>query len=207
MAGYRHCRREHADRFICTTDGLSLIEVLVALCLSLVLLLGIAPLWVSLYRTGVGTHEVLVDLQRWRVVAARLERDLRMASGDVPGRLDCVPVLEATATRVVFVTQSAQAEGLEIVAWEIVAGSLMRRRAPLPLAGPPTLPSAFQDNKTMLEGTAGGTFSYSAGGLELGTAVPPTDLRRVGAVRFECRVTGSGHRHGVVAVAGTSVAR
>lgn len=184
-----------------------MVEVLVALSLSLVILLGIAPLWVTTLRTGVGTHEQLVDLQRWRVVAARLERDLRMASADGGQALGCTPLLEATSTRVVLVTRSIQAGGLEIVAWEFVAGSLMRRRTPLPVEGPPQLVGGFRDNKTMIEAVEGGVFSYRTGGVELGSAVPRADLRLVDAVKVVCCVTAGGRRGGATVTAEEGVGR
>ncbi|MHB0978579.1 MAG: PulJ/GspJ family protein [Thermoleophilia bacterium] len=196
MGVHRCCGHDSTGSSTCTTDGLSLVEVLVALSLSLVILLGIAPLWVTTLRTGVGTHEQLVGLQRWRVVLARLERDLRMASADGGQDLGCTPLLEATSTRVMLLTRSTQAGGLEIVAWEFVAGSLMRRRTPLPVEGPPQFLGGFRDNKTMIEAVEGGVFSYRTGGVELGSAVPWADLRLVDAVKVVCRVTAGGRRGG-----------
>ncbi|MHB8870167.1 MAG: hypothetical protein ACYC6T_00530 [Thermoleophilia bacterium] len=178
-----------------------------ALSLSLVLLLGIAPLWVTTVRTGVDTQEQLLDLQRWRVVSARLERDLRMASTDGGRYLGCARVLEATATRMVLLTRSVQDGGLEIVAWEFVAGSLMRRRTPLPAQGSPQLGGGFRDSKTMIEATEGGAFSYRTGRVELGSVIAQEDLRLVDAVEVRCRVTAGGRRKGVVVEAGTSVGR
>ncbi len=207
MDARRLFRYRLAGSSTCTTDGLSLVEVLVALSLSLVLLLGIAPLWVTTVRTGVDTQEHLLDLQRWRVVSARLERDLRMASTDGGRYLGCTRVLEANPTRVVLLTRSVQDGGLEIVAWEFVAGSLMRRRTPLPVQGPPQLGVGFRDSKTMIEATEGGAFSYHTGGVALGSVVAQEDLRLVDAVAVTCRVTAGGRRNGVVVEAGTSVGR
>lgn len=195
------------DRSTCTTEGLSLIEVLVALCVSLVLLLGVAPLWVALLQGGVGAQGLLVDTQRWRVAAARLERDVRMASADAPRALGCGPLLEATSDRVVLITRSVQAEGLEIVAWEVAGGSLMRRRASLPAAGVPSVPAAFQDNKTMMEGLESGLFTYRAGPGSFDGAVPAADLGRVDAVEIECRLTGTGRSAGVPVAAGAHLGR
>ncbi|MHB1343359.1 MAG: prepilin-type N-terminal cleavage/methylation domain-containing protein [Thermoleophilia bacterium] len=197
MAVLRHFRPDLARIFTSTSDGFTLLEVLVALVLSLVILLGTAPLWVTTVRTGVASQELLVDVERWRVVSARLERDLRMASAAGIKGLGCVPLLEATPSRLVLVTRSAGGPEPEIVAWEFAGGSLMRRRMPVPAEGPSPTISGFPDNKTMLEGVDGGVFFYSMGGLGLGTNLSTEDLTLVDAVEVTCSVTAGGRARGV----------
>lgn len=173
-----------------TSDGFSLLEVLVALCLSVLLLVGIAPLWITAVRTDSAAHGLLADLQRWRVVSARLEADLRAASAQgLPG-VSCSPLLEASAERVVFVTRSGRDRSLEIVAWHFAGGSLMRRRAPAGAGSTPRVPVAFSDNKTMMERVVGGRFAYVTGGVELGSIPPAGDVRRIDRVRAHCALSG-----------------
>jgi hypothetical protein len=63
------------------------------------------------------------------------------------------------------VTRSAADATPEIVEWELVGGSLMRRRGPwvgVPSGG--VSHALFSDHKTMLEGlAAGGSFTYLSG--------------------------------------------
>lgn len=180
----------------CTSEGFSLFEVLTAVCLSLALLLCTGPLWSTVGRTAAETHTRLLDAQRWGVVAARFESDLRLASTEGRGDLGCVSLLEATATRVVLVTRAQQGDGLEVVAWEFAGGSLMRRRSPLPPESPRPSSVSFPDNKTMIEGVLAGRFSYWNGSAELGAAVGRERLRQVTAIRAACTIsaTGGGRR-------------
>ena len=109
-------------------DGFSLMELLVALVLSVLLALGVAPLWVGLQRTTVDGLARLLDAGRFQVVAARFERDLRMAvPGSAPGCSGAL-VLQAGERQITFVTQAVGGSGLEVVSWEVVGSSLMRRR-------------------------------------------------------------------------------
>lgn len=207
MAVRRHFRPDPARIFTSTSDGFTLLEVLVALVLSLVILLGTAPLWVTTVRTSVLSQELLVDVERWRVVSARLERDLRMASAAGIRGLGCVPLMEATPARLVLVTRSAEGREPEIVAWEFAGNSLMRRRMPVPAGGSLPAMGGFRDNKTMLEGVGGGVFSYSMGALALGTNVSTEDLMLVDAVAITCSVTAGGRARGVVVIGTAGLGR
>jgi prepilin-type N-terminal cleavage/methylation domain-containing protein len=145
--------------------GFTLIELLVGLALSLMLALAIAPLWIAAEKVTVeGGDRVLATFQA-RTMVARLERDLRLASALGGGGLECAPVVEADGHHLVVVTRSASDAAPEIVEWELVGGSLMRRRGPwvgVPAGGVPH--SLFSDHKTMLEGLApGGSFAYLSG--------------------------------------------
>jgi len=149
--------------------GFSLIELLVGLALSLMLALAIAPLWMAAQKVTVeGGDRVLVTFQE-RTMVARLERDLRLASALGGGGLECAPVVQANARHLVLVTRSAASATPEIVEWELVGGSLMRRRglwAGMP--GGVVSHSLFSDHKTMLEGlAAGGSFTYLSGARAL----------------------------------------
>lgn len=207
MDAHRSCGRGPTGPPTCSSEGFSLVEVLVALCLSLVIMMGISAVWVTTVRTGVGSQELLVEVQRWRVVAARMERDLRVASADgVPG-LCGSPLLEASPTRLVMVTRPTSDGALEIVAWEFVNGVLMRRRTPLPTEGPPVSIGGFRDNKTMLEGVEGGVFSYAAGAFPLGDTVSSAALRSVDAVAVACSVTAGDIRRRVAVSGGAGVGR
>lgn len=207
MDVHRCCGRAPTDPPTCSSEGFSLVEVLVALCLSVVILMGISALWVATVRTGLGSQETLIEVQRWRVVSARMERDLRVASADGVSGLSGSPLLEASPTRLVMITRSTSDEGLEIVAWEFVNGVLMRRRAPLPVAGPPVSIGGFRDNKTMLEGVEGGVFSYAAGAFPLGGTVSSAALRSVDAVAASCSVTAGDTRRRVTVSGGAGVGR
>jgi len=164
-------------------------ELLVGLALSLALALAIAPLWTTAEEVTVdGGDRVLATFQT-RTAVARLERDLRLASALGGGDLQCAPVVEADGSHVVVVTRSAVDATPEIVEWELVGGSLMRRRGPwagIPAGG--VSHSQFNDHKTMLEGlAAGASFAYLSGSRFLAADATPergaiTDVDIQGAV-------------------------
>jgi len=145
--------------------GFSLIELLVGLALSLMLALAIAPLWTTASKVTVEGADRVVATFQARTMVARLERDLRLASAREGGELECAPVVEADGRHLVVVTRSAADATAEIVEWEMVGGSLMRRRGPwvgVPAGG--VSHGLFIDHKTMLEGLAsGGSFAYLSG--------------------------------------------
>jgi prepilin-type N-terminal cleavage/methylation domain-containing protein len=160
------------------SHGFSLIELLVGLVLSLMLALAIAPLWTTASKLTVeGADRVMATFQA-RTAVARLERDLRLASALGGVGLECAPVVEADEHHLVVVTRSAANATPELVEWELVGGSLMRRRGPwagIPAGG--VSHSLFNDHKTMLEGlAAGGSFAYLSGARVLaGNATPERD--------------------------------
>ena len=146
----------------CTSEsGFSLTEVVVGLAITLLLLAASVPLWIGVQHSTSLRSERLLDLSRWQVVQARLERDLRLAR---PGSLESDPtglLLLREARRVVVLTQAVWGEGLEVVCWESAGGSLMRRRRPYdPLVGVGAVPGVFLDSKTMLEGLRSGYFTH-----------------------------------------------
>ncbi len=162
----------------CDSSGFSLIELLVGLVLSLILALAIAPLWTTASKVTVEGADRVVATFQARTAVTRLERDLRLASALGGGGLECAPVVEADGRHLVVVTRSAANATPELVEWELVGGSLMRRRGPwvgIPAGG--VSHSLFNDHKTMLEGlAAGGSFAYLSGARALaGNATPERD--------------------------------
>ena len=159
------------------------------LVLSLMLALAIAPLWTTAEKVTVEGGDRVVATFQARTMVARLERDLRLASALGGGDLECAPVVEADGHHLVVVTRSAADATPEIVEWELVGGSLMRRRGPwagVPAGG--VSHSLFTDHKTMLEGLApGGSFAYLSGTRALADDATPerdaiTDVVVQGAV-------------------------
>lgn len=160
-----HASRRRVAALVGDTAGFTLIELLVGMVLSLMLALAIAPLWVSAEKVTVeGGDRVLVTFQA-RTMVARLERDLRLAGALGGGGLECAPVVEADGHHLVVVTRSSSDATPELVEWEVVGASLMRRRGPwvgVPSGG--VSHSLFTDHKTMLEGLAtGASFAYLSG--------------------------------------------
>lgn len=152
-----------------SSRGFTLIELLVGLALSLMLALAIAPLWTTAEKVTVeGGDRVLATFQA-RTMVARLERDLRLASALGSGGLECAPVVEADKHHLVVVTRSGSDATPEIVEWELVGGSLMRRRGPwVGVPAGAVSHSLFNDHKTMLEGlAAGASFAYLSGSRTL----------------------------------------
>jgi prepilin-type N-terminal cleavage/methylation domain-containing protein len=189
-----------------SSDGYTLMELLVALALSVLLLAALMPLWTGVLRATVERQERIVQLQRWRVAAVRFERDLTAATAGGRSRLGCGPILEASRSRVTMITRSAIDGTQEIVSWEVVGRTLMRRRAPMPLADPPA-PGPFTDNKTMLEGLGVGALSYRAGAIDLGSDCSPEALSRVDSVALECTVGAFIGDLGIPVSVGGSVGR
>jgi prepilin-type N-terminal cleavage/methylation domain-containing protein len=179
--------------------GFSLIELLVGLVLSLMLALAIAPLWTTASKVTVEGADRVVATFQARTAVARLERDLRLASALGGVGLECAPVVEADEHHLVVVTRSAANATPELVEWELVGGSLMRRRGPwagIPAGG--VSHSLFNDHKTMLEGlAAGGSFAYFSGVQALADDATPerdaiTDLVIQGAAIVGARADAPG---------------
>jgi hypothetical protein len=167
------------------------VELLVALALTLVVAGAALSLWAGLERTGSGDADRMVLLTQSRVAVARLERDLRLGTAQGCPFAVAGPVLEAKAAQVVLLTRSGETGALALVEWEVVGGSLMRRRGSCPLVRPVSVPhSLFTDNKTMLEGlNSGACFHYFVSGVEVPTPVPAAELPFVDEVRLAGRAT------------------
>ena len=164
--------------------GFTLVELLVALALSVSLAMAVAPLWISLMSTGTRETDRTVWLLQQRVAAARFERDLRLAGAErclfpVAGAL-----LEASGSQVVLLQRATDGSIPLIVEWEITRGSLMRRWGTCPTRRPVAFPhSLYQDNKTMLEQVgARSSFTYVVKGVEQPAPVADTDLASVETV-------------------------
>lgn len=148
--------------------GFTLMEVLVGIVVTLILLLTLAPVWTGLEKRSVSNNDRMIGLLQSRVAAARLDRDLRLASGTGCGGILGSPLLKREWYELVLVTREAEGATPEIVEWEFAQGALMRRRGPWPGYLPGSIThSLYTDHKTMLEGVADGAFSYYAAGLEL----------------------------------------
>jgi len=161
-----------------------LVELLVALALSVSLAMAVAPLWISLMSTGTRETDRTIWLLQERVAAARFERDLRLAGAEgclfpVAGAL-----LEASGSQVVLLERAADCSAPVIVEWEITRGSLMRRWGACPTRRPVTFQhSLYEDNKTMLEQVgAGSLFTYIVEGVERPAPIAETDLASVETV-------------------------
>ena len=175
------------ERFLTVDQGFSFIELLLALALTLCLAVAVAPVWASVQGRSVRDGDGAISLLQGRVAASRMERDLRLATAR-----SCVfavdgPILQGSASQVVFLTAGSAGEPPAIVEWEITGGALMRRKGACPAAPPTTFPhSLYSDNKTMLEGvSAGACFSYDVDGLDVGAPVPLEDLPLIDRVMLK----------------------
>ena len=185
--------------------GFSLIELLVGLALTLIVAMAALALWEGLERTGAGAGDRMVRLIQGRVAVARLSRDLRLASAQGCPFVASGAVLEASSEHVVLLTRSGDPGDLLLVEWELVGGSLMRRRGSCPATRPATIThSLFVDNKTMIEDVRPGScFRFFASGVEVGSPVNPGCLAAIDEVRLDARAGEVGQRT-VVDVAGSS---
>lgn len=180
--------------------GFSLIELLLALALTLCLALAVAPVWASVQSRSVRDGDGVISLLQGRVAASRMERDLRLASAmSCPFKVDG-PILQGSASQVVFLTTGSPGEPPAIVEWEVTGGALMRRKGACPATRPTAFPhSLYSDNKTMLEGIiAGASFGYSVGGVDAGAPVAPEDLSLVDLVALKVQHAVPWDRNGVV---------
>lgn len=159
-------------------------ELLVGLAVTVVLVLALAPVWVGLERRGVLWNERMIVSLQMRVAAARLERDLRMASAEGCAGLTAPALLKASPRELIIVTRSAASGQPEIVEWEFAENGLMRRRLPWPGYLPhPIGHQIYIDHKTMLEGVEEGTsFHYRCDGIDLGGSPALDMLGRVDGV-------------------------
>jgi prepilin-type N-terminal cleavage/methylation domain-containing protein len=168
-------------------DGFSLVELLVGLALAALLAAATMPLWVSLQKSGVREADRTIHLLQQRVAVARLEGDLRLASGQGCRFVTTGPILDASGSQVVFLRPAPDESGPIIVEWEIVRGSLMRRWTDCPADRPATYRhSLYADNKTMLEEVGDATvFGYVVNGALRDGPIAPSDLASIEAVVLE----------------------
>jgi prepilin-type N-terminal cleavage/methylation domain-containing protein len=190
-------------------SGFTLIELILGLSLAVILALAVAPLWISVQGGSAREGDQTVRFLQGRVAVSRFERDLRLASAaDCPFSLTA-PIVEATASRVVFVTRPSYGVSPILVEWEIIGGSLMRRWGPCPStrtvarAG-----SAYRDNKTMLEGVqSGSSFSYVVDGTSQVAPGSDAELAAVESVALDLRAESEGARSPVRVVSEARVGR
>jgi competence protein ComGC len=164
--------------------GFTALELLVGIALTVLLALGVAPLVLSLQAAEVQEADRTVMMMQGRVAAARLERDLRMASAFGSSFSAEGPILEATPRQVVFVGRTGGKSGLSIIEWELSGSALMRRWGPSPGARPVSFGhSLYVDHKSMVEELADDAhLSYLVNGVVVSGKVPATDLAGVEAV-------------------------
>lgn len=160
------------------------------LSVSLLLLACVSSLWAGVESRSVTLTDRLVWQLQARVSGMRLERDLRAACApdDEAGPFRSL-VLEATSSRLVLITFPGSEVSPELVAWEISAGRLMRRRGAVEdvVGLAPGGGWRFADHKTMLEMVAPGTsFHFFTGNRLLPSPVSGEVL--AGVDRVELRV-------------------
>lgn len=186
--------------------GFTLIELLIGLALAVSLAVALAPLWVSLETAGATEADRTVQSLQGRVAVARFERDLRLASAAGCPFALVSPILEASTSQVVFLERTANEGGPILVEWEITNGALMRRWGLCPLSRPTAYRHAlYRDNKTMLEGVAGGSaFSYVVDGEIVAAPLTEKDLGSIEAVIFDTQVVAADQRSTRVRVSTTA---
>jgi len=172
--------------------GFTLMEALVGLVVAVLLVVALSGVWVGLERRGAAWNDRMVLLMQSRVAAARLERDLRLATAEGCAGVENGLIVAARPTEIIFVSRCAADGGLELVEWELIGGSLMRRRLPWPGELPvPLGHAAFSDHKTMLDGVvAAPGFRYFSGAHELPTLVPSEFRALIDTVEVRTRLTG-----------------
>jgi hypothetical protein len=187
-------RFRHDGRSAGQSAGFSVIELILGLVLTVCLAVAVAPLWLSLERIGVREGDQTVRLLQARVAAARFERDLRLASAAGCLFSLSTPILEATPSQVVFLEQPAPGAAPFLVEWEIVNGSLMRRRGACPVTRPVVFShSLFVDHKTMLEGVRpGSALAYLEGSVRVDLSGMVVDLAPVDGVALELETSAEG---------------
>lgn len=168
-------------RAVSGSPGFTLLELLLALALSVMLAVAVLPVWTGLleYQTAASDH--VIDLTQGRVAGARLARDLRLAGAVEVANAEGVALLRAEGNEMVLLSRVGEEGGVELVEWELAGSRLVRRRSPW--TGP--LPDVighgtFIDHKTMLEGVSSAArFSYLSGGRELVDPVVEQERRRL----------------------------
>ena len=188
--------------------GFSLIELLVYLGIVAAVASSALPLWLALQGRSAASTDQTIRLVSARVAIARLERDLRLASGVHSPEPGCAALLEASPTQVVALTRTQDGTGLELVEWELVDGALMRRRGLWTGTSTGPFPhSAYFDHKTMLEGVVQPSgFRYLCDGVALPAPVAGPRLSQVTTVVLDLAV-GDGVRGAASQQACCSVGR
>jgi hypothetical protein len=175
-----------------SVGGFTAMELILGTALALLLVTSIAPLWISLENSGVRGADRVIKVMQGRVAVARLERDLRLATGGGCLFSTSGALLDATSDQVVFLSRSvdSDAETPMLVEWEISSGRLMRRWGGCPSSRPLVFAhSLYVDHKTMLEGVASASeFCYVIGGQVRRGVVPKGDLALVEAVMLHVGV-------------------
>jgi hypothetical protein len=181
----------YASRGTGSRSGFSAIELLLGLALTVCLAVAVAPLWLSLQRTGVREGDQTVRQLQARVAVARFEHDLRLASAAGCPFFLSVPILEASPTQIVLLERQTTETAPALVEWEIVNGTLMRRRGACPAARPLVFShSLFVDHKTMLEGVEpGSALAYLVGGVSVDSSQGVVDLTLIDGVVLELKTT------------------
>jgi hypothetical protein len=189
--------------------GFSVIELIVGLALTVCLAVAVASLWLSLQGIGVREADRTVRLLQARVAVARFEHDLRLASAAVCPFLLSAPILEASPSQVVFLERPTAGAALILVEWEIVNGTLMRRRGTCPVARPVVFPhSLFVDHKTMLEGVKpGSVLSYLTGSAPVDTPADVVDPALICGVVLDLDISAEGDNASVHVTARGRVGR
>jgi hypothetical protein len=160
--------------------GFTVLELLVGISLALMLTLALAPLLTGMQAGGGREADRVIAVLQGRVAAARLERDLRMATAGNSNFVVEGPILEASPKQVVFLGVTGGSSGLCLIEWDVVGSTLMRRWTPCPVARPASFAHVlYVDNKSMLEGLAEDTrFDYLVNGAmrsgTLGTSELPS---------------------------------
>ncbi len=167
--------------------GFTLIELLVGLALVLTITAAVLPLWSSFERMGARAADDAVQSLQGRVAIGRLERDLRLASASGCPFVVSSPILEASASQIVFLERTSEGGALNLVEWEIVNGALMRRWGVCPAARPAVFKhTLYLDHKTMLENVAPESrFEYVVGGVRTAPPISVEHLEKIEAVVFE----------------------
>jgi type II secretory pathway component PulJ len=186
-AGHWMCISRPERRCDLRLPGFTALELLIGLSLSVCLALAVAPLGLSLQRSGVREADRAVTLLQGRVASARLERDLRLAGAGGCGFTVNAPILEASRRQVVFLTHSQPGAPLALVEWEITNGCVMRRWGQCPATRPLDFGhSLYEDHKTMVSGIDDeSTFAYVVGGEIVKGAICQADLPYVRTVILE----------------------
>lgn len=173
--------------------GFTVVELLLGLALSVALAAAAAPVLLSLERTGIENTDQTVWLVQQRVVAARFERDLRLACAQACPFNAAGAILEASESQVVFVRGSVDGSSALVVEWEVVNGSLMRRWGLCPEVCPATFAhSLYVDHKTMIEDLgSGSSFAYEVRGGIASASIGHGDLGLVRTVRLRLVQSGT----------------
>jgi type II secretory pathway component PulJ len=172
-------------------EAFTLVEVLLALALSLLICLALSSVCLSLQRNQVAASDRLAGYLVGRVAASRLERDVRHATLQRCGNASTASLLRAEPLEIVLLSASRGA-GAELIEWELAGRSLMRRHGPWTGVVPaPGRHDLYTSNKTILEGVSQGSFSYRVGG-SCRIAVAPSELALIRAVMLRGRLEPRG---------------